>query len=73
MICVYCDEPIDDLEHPHAAHERSCPVSITDEDWSCRCDAHAHVRCCPCSTAVAPVPGQIDLLEPAMTTPRVET
>lgn len=57
--CVECDEWIDPLEKPHAAHERGCTVDLSCEDWSCRCDAYAHVACCrECKTRV--LPGQVE-------------
>lgn len=45
-VCVECDQSIDPFEEPHAAHEHDCPVDPLSEDWACRCDGFAHVRCC---------------------------
>lgn len=66
--CVECDELVDPLERPHAAHEPSCDVDPDCEDWSCRCDAYAHCRCCrACKPQV--IPGQTSLLPDASTKP----
>lgn len=64
-LCVECGGPIDPLEDGHAAHEPGCPVDLASEDWWCRCDAVAHVRCCRWCAQQRPVvevPGQLDLL-----------
>lgn len=64
--CVECDEWIDPLEQPHAAHEPSCAVDPDCEDWSCRCDAYAHKRCCrACPPAM--IPGQVEAFPVAST------
>lgn len=61
--CIECDEPIDALEQAHAAHEPDCFIEPGCEDWSCRCDAYAHKRCCQACKPPIEVPGQVSLLD----------